>query len=70
MTAIEIRDTYYMLLFTMGLLGMQHSRAAGILAVKRFLLFCFAKLTMMQEERLRYFMLGIANSICEERAFF
>lgn len=37
MTAIEIRDP--MLLFTTGLLGMQHLRAAGILAVH--LLFIF-----------------------------
>lgn len=43
MTAIEIRDPYYMLLFTVGLLGMQHLRAAGILAVKGYMFFfvCF-----------------------------
>lgn len=34
MTAIEIRDPYYMLIFITDLLGMQHLRAVGILAVK------------------------------------
>lgn len=75
MTAIEIRAPYYMLLFTTGLLGMQHLRAVVILAVKGLMFFLFVFFSYVQDARekveipVSVNMLGIAISNVEERAF-